>query len=72
MPKNTFKNNVQKADDIGYSLTWCIETKKMVDQGYNYFWSGEHHKGIDPQRYNQRKAARKRRVYTNPHILGSC
>ena len=62
----------KQADDIGYSLTWCIETKKMVDQGYDYFWSGEHHKESNPQRYSQRKAASKRKSYANPHILGSC
>ena len=62
----------KQAEDIGYSLAWCIETKKMVDEGYQYFWSGEHHKGINPKRYAQSKAARKRRNYTNPHILGSC
>lgn len=62
----------KQAEDIGYSLTWCIETKKMVDQGYDYFWSGKHHKESDPKRYAQRKEAKKRRVYANPHILGSC
>ena len=60
----------KQADDIGYSLTWCIETKKMVDQGYDYFWSGEHHKESNPQRYSQRKAARKERATLTHIFLG--
>ena len=70
MSNNTF--NVKQSDDIGYSLTWCIETKKYEDEGYSYFWSGKHNKDNDPERYRERIRAGKRKSYANPHILGSC
>ena len=66
-------NDLVKQGELqGYSLTWCIETKKYVDEGYSYFWSGKHHKETDPERYKQRLRAGRKKSYANPHVLGSC
>lgn len=66
-------NDLVKQGELqGYSLTWCIETKKYVDEGYSYFWSGKHHKDTDPERYKQRLRAGRKKSYANPHVLGSC